>query len=181
MAANVPELTKRQKEVYKFIREQIVKRGYGPTVREIGDKFKIKSPNGVVCHLNALEKKGFIVRESNMSRAISLTHLLDERGLPLAGRVAAGVMHEAVEQNERADFGAMFSKRGMFVLRVNDDSLIDEHIAEGDYVVIKKQRTAKKGQVALIDTGNGTNLASWNPKSKKNKVVGVLAGVVRNG
>ena len=65
-------VTKRQQAVYKFIREKIRGRGYGPTVREIGSHFGISSPNGVVCHLKALEKKGLIIREPNMSRAIQL-------------------------------------------------------------------------------------------------------------
>ena len=65
-------LTERQRTVYEFIRDKIRNRGYGPTVREIGQEFKISSPNGVVCHLKALEKKGLITREPNMSRAIQL-------------------------------------------------------------------------------------------------------------
>jgi len=64
------QLTDRQREIYEFIREKIESRGYGPTVREIGDGFKIKSPNGVMCHLNALVKKGLILREGRSARAI---------------------------------------------------------------------------------------------------------------
>jgi repressor LexA len=66
------QLTDRQRLVYEFIRDKIRNRGYGPTVREIGEQFKISSPNGVMCHLKALEKKGLITREPNMSRAIQL-------------------------------------------------------------------------------------------------------------
>ena len=66
------QLTRRQLEVYKFIREKIRGRGYGPTVREIAEHFDINSPNGVVCHLKALVKKGFISREPNLSRAMTL-------------------------------------------------------------------------------------------------------------
>ena len=80
-------LTDRQKDVYEFIRDKIRNRGYGPTVREIGEQFDINSPNGVVCHLKALEKKGLITREPNMSRAIQLAaEPIEERGLPLAGQ-----------------------------------------------------------------------------------------------
>src|SRR6202790_2403281 len=90
------QLTDRQREVYEFVRDKIRNRGYGPTVREIGDNFHISSPNGVMCHLKALEKKGLINREPNMSRAIQLiADPDDEKGLPLAGRIAAGVLHEA--------------------------------------------------------------------------------------
>ena len=84
-------LTKRQESVYRFIRDKIRTRGFGPTVREIGTQFKIKSPNGVVCHLKALEKKGLIKREPYISRSIQLAaEPVVDTGLPLAGRIAAG-------------------------------------------------------------------------------------------
>ena len=70
--ADRDRLTKRQQDVYDFIRDKIHSRGYGPTVREIGNHFNISSPNGVMCHLKALERKGLISREQNMSRAIQL-------------------------------------------------------------------------------------------------------------
>ena len=101
------QLTKRQSAVFEFIRDKIQNRGYGPTVREIGQKFNISSPNGVMCHLKALEKKGLITREPNMSRAIQLADHVSPTAadgpssnqaptsLPLAGRVAAGVLHQA--------------------------------------------------------------------------------------
>src|SRR5437868_15417073 len=66
------QLTERQREIYDFIRDKIESRGYGPTVREIGDAFEIKSPNGVMCHLNALVKKGLIERAEGKARAIQL-------------------------------------------------------------------------------------------------------------
>src|SRR6187399_2450608 len=94
---SMSDLTARQREVFDFIREKIEGRGYGPTVREIGDNFHISSPNGVMCHLKALEKKGLITREPNMSRAIQLKEEpASQRGLPLVGRIAAGVLHEAI-------------------------------------------------------------------------------------
>src|SRR5262245_51328963 len=134
---DLERLTSRQREVYELIRDKIRSRGYGPTVREIGQHFDISSPNGVMCHLKALEKKGLIVREPNMSRAIMLTsESADGRGLPMAGRVAAGVMHEAVEQKERVNFGEMFDDDRSFVLRVHGDSMIEAQIADGDYVVV---------------------------------------------
>ena len=118
------QLTDRQKAVYQFIREKIRQRGYGPTVREIGAHFRISSPNGVMCHLRALEKKGLIDREPNMSRAITLaTEGTEWGGLPLAGRIAAGVLHEAVEQNERIDFGHLFK---------GDDLKLQAHYLRAD-------------------------------------------------
>ena len=192
-------MTKRQKLVYEFIRDKIRNRGYGPTVREIGDRFEIRSPNGVMCHLRALEKKGLIKREPNMSRAIRLTaEPIYERGLPLAGEVAAGVLHEAIEQKERIDFESIFTKKGQFVLRVRGDSMVDAHIADGDYVIVKKQKTAKKGQMVVAQTDEGeATLKFWFPEKsrirlepansnmaplfvKDAKVLGVVVGVVRH-
>ncbi|HEX3870527.1 MAG TPA: repressor LexA, partial [Pirellulales bacterium] len=118
--ADLASLTERQREVYAFIRTQIRSRGYGPTVREIGTQFRISSPNGVMCHLKALEKKGLITREPNMSRAIQLATEAVEgnRGLPLRGTIAAGVLHEAIEQDEIVDFNDFFNADDLFVLKV---------------------------------------------------------------
>jgi repressor LexA len=193
-------LTDRQQAVYEFIRTKIRGRGYGPTVREIGLEFGISSPNGVVCHLKALEKKGLISREPNMSRAIQLSvEPIDDRSLPLAGRIAAGMLHEAIEQNERVDFVDLFDPedKDLFVLQVDGESMIEDQIADGDYVVIHRQRTARKGQivVAITDEGDAT-LKRWFPEKHRirlepanskmkpifvrdAKVLGVVVGVVR--
>ncbi|HAY81523.1 MAG TPA: repressor LexA, partial [Planctomycetaceae bacterium] len=85
-------LTSRQRDVFEFIRGQIRTRGYGPTVREIGEAFDIKSPNGVMCHLKALERKGLIIRSPNKSRAIELSDEFKEsQGLPFLGQVSSGL------------------------------------------------------------------------------------------
>src|SRR5207244_9964662 len=85
------QLTERQREIYDFIKDKIEGRGFGPTVREIGEGFDIKSPNGVMCHLKALEKKGLIKRTGFRARAIQLVeHQLHTVELPLLGKVAAG-------------------------------------------------------------------------------------------
>ena len=191
-------LTKRQKAVYEFIRDKIRHRGYGPTVREIGDHFQIRSPNGVMCHLKAIEKKGLISREKNMSRAIHLSQEpVEDRGLPLYGMIAAGVLHEAVEQEERIDFADIFDKKNLFALKVNGDSMIEDAIADGDHVIVRKQRNARKGQivVAITDEGEAT-LKRWYPEAnrirlepansamkpiyvREAKILGVVVGVVR--
>ena len=194
------QLTDRQREVYDFIRDKIRNRGYGPTVREIGDQFGISSPNGVMCHLKALEKKGLITREPNMSRAIQLSaEPIEERGLPLAGRIAAGVLHEAIEQDERVEFDALFDseKKNLFVLEVDGDSMIEDQIADGDYVIVDRRRSPRKGQivVAVTDESEAT-LKRWYPEKgrirlqpanasmkpifvKNAEVFGVVVGVVR--
>tara|TARA_B110000116_G_scaffold237040_1_gene223010 strand:+ start:189 stop:809 length:621 start_codon:yes stop_codon:yes gene_type:complete len=192
-------LTQRQLSVYEFIRDNILYRGYGPTVREIAAEFGIKSPNGVVGHLNAIEKKGLIVRDKKKSRAIELTPeaLEEERGLPLVGTVAAGMTNLAFEQDDRVDFGSMFSSSDQFVLEVNGDSMIEAHIADGDYVVVKRQTNANPGEIVIAQTDEGeATLKYWFPESnrirlqpanrdmepiylKNASVLGVVVGVVR--
>jgi repressor LexA len=193
------QLTDRQQSVYDMIRSLIVNRGYGPTVREIGEHFGIKSPNGVMCHLRALERKGLITRSPNKSRAIELTHTADRCGhaLPMAGMVAAGPTTLAFEQNDRVDFSEMLFKDDRFILRVSGDSMIDAHITDGDYVVIQKQHSAEPGQMVVAQTSDGeATLKFWHPEGgrirlqpanesmdpiyvKDAQVIGVAVGVVR--
>ena len=147
-------LTSRQREIYEFIREKIESRGYGPTVREIGEAFGIQSPNGVMCHLNALVKKGLILRKGRSARAIQLVdHRPPGVELPLLGLVAAGQPLAASAQDERLSFGELFGGPNHFALRVRGRSMIDDHIDDGDFVVIRKQQTAENGErvVAMID------------------------------
>lgn len=193
------QLTKRQLSVYEFIRDKILNRGYGPTVREIGEEFEIASPNGVMCHLKALEKKGLIRRSPNKSRAIELTReaLDEQKGLPLAGVVAAGLTNLAFEQKERIDFGELFNRKNLFVLEVNGDSMIEAQIADGDYVVVKKQKSAQPGQMVVAQTPEGeATLKYWFPEAGRIRlqpansamqpiyvddahVMGIVVGVVR--
>jgi repressor LexA len=192
-------LTDRQKSVYDMIRSLIVKRGYGPTVREIGEHFGIKSPNGVMCHLRALERKGLIRRSPNKSRAIELTHSADRNGnsLPMAGMISAGPTSLAFEQNELVDFSEMLFRDDRFILRVSGDSMIEAHIADGDYVVIQKQETAFPGQIVVAQTPEGeATLKYWHPEEGRIRlqpansamdpiyvsdasVIGIAVGVVR--
>jgi repressor LexA len=194
------QLTDRQKAVYEFIRDKITNRGYGPTVREIGERFGISSPNGVMCHLKALEKKGLIRRSPNKSRAIELTReaVREASGIPMAGVVAAGLTSLAFEQNERVDFGQMFNRDDVFALRVSGESMIEAQIADGDYVVVKRQATAQTGEIVVAQTDEGeATLKYWYPEKgrirlqpanssmdpiilKNASVLGVVVGVVRN-
>jgi len=164
-------LTDRQQSVYDFIRDKIVNRGYGPTVREIGEKMDISSPNGVMCHLKALEKKGMIKRDANKSRAIELTESPASRAksiavLPLAGRVAAGACALAEEQTETIDLAELLCRDDRFALEVTGDSMIDAHIADGDYVIIQKQSYAYPGQIVVAQTDeNEATLKYWFPEN----------------
>ena len=194
------QLTKRQKEIYEFIRDKIESRGYGPTVREIGLGFNIKSPNGVMCHLKALEKKGLIIRQGFSARAIKLVdHHPAGTGLPMLGNVAAGSPVEAVEQQERLEFSDLFGGPNRYALKVRGQSMIEDHIDDGDYVVIRPQDTAENGErvVAMIDSEvtlkrfykssgkivlhpcNGSmKPIVVDPKSDA-RILGVLVGVLR--
>lgn len=196
---NLDRLTERQREVYEFIRDKIRQRGYGPTVREIGTAFRISSPNGVMCHLKALEKKGLITREPNMSRAIMLAAepIEESTGLPLVGRIAAGALHEAIEQAERIDFSSLYDPDEHFVLEVHGDSMIEDQIADGDYVVVKKTHHASRGDIVVAQTDeHETSLKRWYPEGNrirlqpsnsqmkpiyvdKARVLGVVVGVFR--
>ena len=198
--ADLDALTPRQREIYNFIRSKIQGRGYGPTVREIGLHFQIKSPNGVMCHLKALQKKGLIHREPNMSRAIQLLEdpvSAHHMGLKLVGRIAAGQPLEAIEQHEELTFSDWTEPGDKFALRVTGDSMIEEHIADGDFVILRRQEQARDGQIVAVrdDDGEATlkrfyrdkNRVRLEPANKTMKpiyrdrvnVLGVLVGVVR--
>jgi repressor LexA len=200
--ADLDSLTSRQKEIYTFIRSKIQGRGYGPTVREIGTEFGIKSPNGVMCHLKALQKKGLIHREANMSRAIQLLQEsasapAPRGGLKLLGRIAAGEPIEAIEDPETLEFEDWEERDDTFALQVAGESMIEEHIADGDFVVIRKQENARDGQIVAIRDDNGEatlkrifrerNRVRLEPANKTMKpifrdkvdIIGILVGVVR--
>jgi repressor LexA len=195
--ANKSSLTARQRAIYDFIKDKIVHRGYGPTVREIGAGFKIKSPNGVMCHLKALEKKGLITRESHMSRAIQLSEPISKMTLPLAGRIAAGSPLLAVEQQEQIDFSSLFEDENQFCLKVTGSSMIEAQIADGDFVVVRKQRTCRDGEIVVARVeGEDATLkrfykepnrvrlepanSSMQPIYSSNvEIVGVVTGVIR--
>jgi repressor LexA len=201
---NYQSLTDRQRDIYEFIRDKIESRGYGPTVREIGQHFDIKSPNGVMCHLNALVKKGLILRAEKSARAIQL---VDHRPpgalpaeLPLYGKVAAGAPIEAMQAEERINLGDLFIAPDNFVLQVRGQSMIEDHIDDGDYVVIRRQDLAENGErvVAMIDNeatlkrfhqdddgqitlypANGSMKPIVVDPESDTRVLGVLVGVLR--
>jgi repressor LexA len=195
-------LTERQREIYNFIRSKIEGRGYGPTVREIGLAFDIKSPNGVMCHLKALEKKGLIHREGFSARAIQLVdHPLSAAAeLPLLGKVAAGAPIAAVENlDERLNLSDLFVGDKHFALLVRGQSMIEDHIDDGDYVIIRQQETANVGERVVcyidgeatlksyhrergrirLDPANGTMKPIYVHPDADVRILGVLVGVLR--
>ncbi|MEM1063468.1 MAG: transcriptional repressor LexA [Planctomycetota bacterium] len=193
-----PALTERQREIYDFVRDKIVNRGYGPTVRDIGANFGIRSPNGVMCHLKALERKGLISREPGKSRAIMLSDPPRAKTtLPMAGQIAAGSPVVADEQTDVVEFADLFESDDLFCLEVRGDSMIEDHIASGDYAVIRRQETARNGEIvaARVDGDEATLKRFYKEKGQFRlqpanaalepiyatdvEVLGVLAGVIR--
>jgi SOS regulatory protein LexA len=190
-------LTERQQRVLDYIRDRIENRGYGPTVREIGDEFDIRSPNGVACHLKALEKKGLILREANRSRAIQLTRLAKPpKGIQLRGQIVDGVLREATEEEKTLDLDSIleFKKTGTYVVQIQGEANIDG-FADGDFIIVKKTSSADVGKVVLVKTASGITLQQLGKSSqeeknsalvsqgasydKQPKVVGVVLGVIR--
>src|SRR5438132_8174325 len=121
------QLTERQREIYDFIKDRIEGRGFGPTVREIGEGFDIKSPNGVMCHLKALEKKGLIKRTGFRARAIQLVdhQRPGNTSIPMLGVVAAGTPTAAVAQEERLELSDLLGNPNHFALQVKGQSMIE--------------------------------------------------------
>jgi repressor LexA len=151
------DLTGRQRQVFEFITHSIDERGYPPTLREIGAHMRIRSTNGVNDHLKALERKGWITREDLKSRALrpveTTASLVD---VPLVGRVAAGLpllAEENLEGNVKVDRFFIGQSREVFALRVKGDSMIEDGIHDGDFIFVRKQLTAERGDtvVAMID------------------------------
>ncbi|MCH7933020.1 MAG: transcriptional repressor LexA [Gemmatimonadetes bacterium] len=156
-------LTKRQKEILDHIEGFIEKNGYAPSFEEIADAFGYSSLATVHEHLSNLERKGYIRKAYNESRSIELIGAAfgaKAVELPLLGAVAAGLPIEAIEQQETLSVppDMVRSGRENFVLRVQGESMIDEQIRDGDYIVVSAQDTADDGQmvVALVGGDSAT-------------------------
>ncbi len=202
-----PALTSKQQEIFAYICEYIQEQGYPPAIRDIGKAFDIVSPNGVMCHLKALQKKGYILRDEKSdtqggrARAITVPGVTAGGfSLPMLGLVAAGPVLEATEQNDRVDFRDLFHGDNVYMLKVRGQSMIDSQIADGDYVVIRRQELADNGEkvVAMVDQAmtlkkfykkaNQIRLEPCNstmdpimvdPAKANVNILGVLVGVVR--
>ena len=147
-------LTKRQKEILDFIRNYRTSHGISPTQREIRETFRLSSFGTVQKHLKRLEEKGALSREWNRSRGISpKEEPSGSRGVPLLGLVAAGRPIEPFPNEESIEVPAtLLGKGDHFVLRVRGESMVEDGILDGDYVVVAKRAKAESGQtvVALV-------------------------------
>jgi len=187
-------LTQRQQMVLDFIRQSIADRGYPPTLREIGARMGIRSTNGVNDHLRALERKGYLTREDMKSRALRPTNIDGERqgelpgimsrdaadglssepandddlvDIQILGRVAAGLPLYAEEQvvdTVRIDRGLFRGGREVFGLRVQGDSMIEAGILSGDYIFVKKQITASRGEIVVALIGDEATVKYYYPE-----------------
>ena len=152
-------LTKRQREIYEYLKDHIRSRGYAPSIAEIGKQFHLSSPATVHKHLIHLEEKGLIRKQQNLSRAIEV---IPESGNTLSynvlGEIAAGKPIEALDQLEVVDLLPDAGDKDVFVLRVKGNSMIEDHIQNGDYVIVERRNVAENGEtvVALIDNDRVT-------------------------
>jgi repressor LexA len=150
-------LTKRQKQLYDYIDDFIARHGYAPTLEEIGARFRLSSLATVHKHLTNLEEKGLIKRKWNFSRAIEMVSQQKKAAaveLPLLGYVAAGAPIEALENAESFVVPEEFVRRqNTFALRVKGNSMIDDGICDGDYIIVEERHNASNGEtvVALVN------------------------------
>ena len=197
-------LTRRQREIYQYLKEHIRDKGYAPSIAEIGKQFKLSSPATVHKHLSHLESKKLIRKYQNLSRAIEI---IDEqpkiflsRECVVLGHIVAGKPIEVLENREVVSFLPNPNDKNIFVLRVKGDSMIEDHIKDGDYVIVEKRDLANNGEtvVALLDNDLATlkrfykeadghvRLQPANPKMNPIfikqgdfKIQGVVIGVMR--
>ena len=170
-------MTPRQMQVLTFIRNYRARVGYSPTMQEIADELGINKVT-VFEHVETLEYKGLVRRLPYKARSLEITaraQFPDSRPtcLPLVGRIAAGLPVEAVENPEFLDLEALFAHRGQtFVLRVDGDSMVDDGIRPGDYVVVERRNVARNGEtvVALID-GEEATLKKYYKERRRVKLV----------
>lgn len=200
----VERLTPRQLKVLDFIRQHIDRRRYAPTLEEIAARFGVIKPT-VQQYLRTLQEKGFIRRKRYAHRSIELVEEKDASGrtyrLPLLGLIAAGSPIEAIENREVVEVASLLGLEGTgerFVLEVRGDSMIEDGIFDGDYVVVERREVARDGEtvVALLPDGGATlkrfyregkrvRLQPANPRLKplyvdEVRIQGVVKGVVRS-
>ncbi|MCK4660768.1 MAG: transcriptional repressor LexA [Phycisphaerae bacterium] len=170
-------LTPRKLEVLTAIRDWSRSNGFSPTMQELADQLNISKVT-VFEHVNTLVKKGLLRRMPHKARSLEVTSLArfpDDRTtlVPLAGRIAAGQPIEAIEDSEVLDLEGVFAARrgseaSNFALQVSGDSMVDDQIADGDYVIIEPRKTPKNGEVvvALLENGEATLKRFYREKQK---------------
>jgi repressor LexA len=167
-------LTPRQTDVVVAIRNYRHLHGMAPTMQELADQLGTSKVT-IFEHVGALEKKRVLRRDKHKARSLEIVSgdlLPDEdrsTKLPLLGNIAAGSPIEAVENREEIDLEQLFqSRNGVYVLRVRGDSMIEDHLCDGDYVVIERRDTARNGEqvVALLDSGEATLKRFYREGSK---------------
>ena len=157
-------LTRRQRQVIDFIAGFLQEQGYSPSFQEIAQGLGLSSLATVHKHVLTLERKGFLRRQYNQSRSIepSPRYLQEVRRarqdraaseLPLLGRIAAGKPVEAPEQPETISFGDFFRQKDVFVLEVKGDSMIEEHILDGDFILVEKTPQVSDGDIVVALVG----------------------------
>jgi repressor LexA len=174
-------LTKRQEQTLDFIRESIKGRGYPPTLREIGEHMGIRSTNGVNDHLRALERKGYLRREDMKSRALRLVSENESKNadgegssggddvvsIQILGRVAAGLpimAEENVIDTVHVDRMMVKGGRDVFGLKVQGDSMIEAGIFNGDYIFVRKQTSAERGEIVVALIGDEATVKYFYPE-----------------
>lgn len=151
--------TPRQTEILTFVRNYAHKHGYSPTYEEIATEFGISKVT-VFEHLATLQERGLLRREKHKARSLYLAEHLelpDDRPscLPLVGRIAAGAPIEAIEDREVLDLESLFTSRHeVYVLQVKGDSMIEDQIADGDYVIVEKRKTPYNGEMVVAYLGD---------------------------
>jgi repressor LexA len=154
------ELTGRQQEIWTFLVEYVDRHGYPPTVREIGEEVGLASPSTVHAHLANLERAGLLKRDPTKPRALELigrekaeSNVVELPRLPLLGEIAAGGPLLA-EQNVEDQIAVPETLRGDFLLRVKGESMIEAGILDGDIVVVKREQTARDGDIVVALAGD---------------------------
>lgn len=159
-------LTIRQKEILEFLKEFIMESGYPPTLREICARFGIRGPKNARKHLDAIEKKGFIKRSSNISRAIELLDSSAKNALsmPIVGRVRAGSPHLAFEEvlGHVVMDKRFFKCRDAFLLKVEGDSMTGAGLEEGDYIVVRPQKDALNNEIVVAAVDDETTVKRFS-------------------
>jgi len=170
------DLTARQRQIFEFIKKMIREKGRPPSIREIGERFVIRSTNGVRAVLEALERKEYIKRDRYTSRGIELLKEADDmipsdrfREVQWIGRVAAGSPIWA-EQNIEGSFlidREFVPGEEVFSLKVQGDSMIDAGIFDGDFVLVKKQPMADPGDMVVAQIGDEATVKKFFPEKRR--------------